>query len=203
MKLNSRGMERQILRWIGLVGACALTGASASLAEPTAHTPRSPHGVVRHEAGSAKSPAGIDSSLQRAFEQAVYRPDRSRNGAVTLENPAQRVSADLTSRGVEVHVARDRAAMLTLAEIERGGHRWKVPPAQPQIAGNRVIVAHGAVTEWFLNRPSGIEQGFTLRSRPEGASADWLTLRLKTEGAVRARAGSDGKSVRLVVQGVS
>lgn len=40
--------------------------------------------------------------------------------------------------------------------------------AAPQASDNRVEYERGPLTEWYLNGPLGLEQGFTLRERPSG-----------------------------------
>src|SRR5437899_4447637 len=56
---------------------------------------------------------------------------------------------------------------LRLARFGREGAVDPVPPAAPRGDGDRVELRHGPLTEWYVvNRPEGIEQGFTIERRP-------------------------------------
>ncbi len=62
--------------------------------------------------------------------------------------------------------------------------------------GNRLAFARSAaVFEWFVNRSEGLQQGWTIVTRPE-ASADWLRLELRVRGDLRPKVGA--KSVDFV-----
>src|SRR6185436_9419192 len=56
---------------------------------------------------------------------------------------------------------------------------------------NRVEYRRGGLTEWYANGPLGLEQGFTLQTRPQGAGP--LTLAQRWSGPLRARA--DGGAI--------
>src|SRR5207248_1855355 len=49
----------------------------------------------------------------------------------------------------------------------------------------------GSVVEWYRNGPLGLEQGFTLRSRPR-SGAGWLTLSERVSGGLVARRTGSG-----------
>ena len=55
--------------------------------------------------------------------------------------------------------------------------------ASPLVYGNRVSYSLGAVREWFVNGPLGLEQGFDVTRRPRGAGAIQLGIAVDgTEG---------------------
>ncbi len=49
----------------------------------------------------------------------------------------------------------------------------RAAPVQPEVNGSRVAYTHGhperGLTEWYVNRKEGLEQGFTVHGRPRGA----------------------------------
>ena len=51
------------------------------------------------------------------------------------------------------------------------------------------------LTEWFINRPSGLEHGFTLERRPAGEGA--LRLDIAIEGDLSPVPGADGQRIEL------
>ncbi len=65
-----------------------------------------------------------------------------------------------------------RCALVAAARRRRGGS--SAPAVAPVMTGQRVEYRRGDVTEWYLNGPLGVEQGFTLAA-PQ-ASGDTLAL---------------------------
>ncbi|MES2466188.1 MAG: hypothetical protein V4675_02710 [Verrucomicrobiota bacterium] len=70
------------------------------------------------------------------------------------------------------------------------GHRAAV-----SIAENRIHYAwDDTLTEWFINDRRGLEQGWTLRTRPAGGEGP-LQLTLQTRGPLRPASGSDPRQL--------
>ncbi len=93
------------------------------------------------------------------------------SGREIATNSAQRMHVSFAGTGVTVLSGRAR---LTLRLLHAGR-------AQPMIDGNRVLYRYNGITQWFVNGPSGLEQGFTV-TRARGANR--LTLALKSTGNV-------------------
>jgi hypothetical protein len=68
----------------------------------------------------------------------------------------------------------------------------------PSAIGSR----QSTITEWYENRPQGIEQGFTINTRPERSvevgGDEPLRLHLEVSGDLRARARDEGQEIELV-----
>ncbi len=61
---------------------------------------------------------------------------------------------------------------------------------------NRLEYTRGDVTEWYLNSLLGMEQGFTLSQRPDGAEDKVsVVLGLNTKGDLTPKDSKDGKSI--------
>ena len=74
------------------------------------------------------------------------------------------------------------------------GYGWSEmrtpPPVAPRAAGARVEFARAALVEWYVNRPSGLEQGFTVAERFDGGDGP-LRFEMAVRGPARlARPGS-------------
>jgi hypothetical protein len=67
--------------------------------------------------------------------------------------------------------------------------------ARPLARANRVEYRRGGTTEWFANGPAGVEQGFTIDSKPAGATDGALTLALGVSGTLTARPSAKGDLV--------
>ena len=74
------------------------------------------------------------------------------------------------------------------------GDAWQsVRPVRPQAAANRVEYPRRGLTEWYVNGPLGVEQGFTLvEAPPRGADGALLTVAVALAGGVTATAEGDG-----------
>jgi phosphodiesterase/alkaline phosphatase D-like protein len=75
---------------------------------------------------------------------------------------------------------------LAVAGLGRGHgpHPAGLGAPRPSTRGRVLALDRGAVREWYVARPGGIEQGFTVWRRPAGGEAS-LRLRLTAAGSVR------------------
>jgi trimeric autotransporter adhesin len=72
-----------------------------------------------------------------------------------------------------------------------------IAQVSPRAMSNRVEYRHGALTEWYVNGPLGLEQGFTIRQPPRGSRRAPLTLALILAGDLTASVDSDGAGLTL------
>src|SRR5579863_7505639 len=85
----------------------------------------------------------------------------SQPGGYTTNGPSQALTVDFTSAGIQVH-SRSAQWGITLRAYGRGSTLDSAQEAVPTASKNRVEYRRGAVTEWYVNGPLGLEQGFTL-----------------------------------------
>jgi hypothetical protein len=116
-------------------------------------------------------------------------------------NPAQHLHVVFARRGVTVVSGGSRVA-IALSAYGYGDLLQPLGSVIPHVSGNRVGYPHRSLTEWFMNGPLGLEQGFDLAGRPSLGSGP-LTLSLMLSGNLypRLRRGSlsltgDGVSLR-------
>jgi len=97
-----------------------------------------------------------------------------------------------------VHIGADAAEWgLALHGWGYGERLRAVTPVQPRAAANRVEYHRGAVTEWYVNGPLGLEQGFIVESAPGERHDAPLTLSLALSGDWQANA--DGEKPTLIL----
>jgi hypothetical protein len=133
-------------------------------------------------------------------DQAVYRV-----AGLRARNPAQRMALRFTRGGVTLSSGRTRLS-LALAGVGRGEELLPARPAAPLAASNRVSYTRGALREWYVNGPAGLEQGFDLARRPAGSGALTLAVALSGASSVRVHDGSallSGPSGTLRYSGLS
>ncbi|MBZ5574863.1 MAG: FG-GAP repeat protein [Acidobacteriia bacterium] len=99
----------------------------------------------------------------------------------------------------------------TGVEVNSGSARWglalrgygyrralhSVARVAPQAAKNRVEYRRGAMTEWYVNGPMGLEQGFTVAERPGKRNGQPLTIVLDTSGNLTTTADDGGRDLEL------
>ena len=86
---------------------------------------------------------------------------------------------------------------LQLTGLGRGARLEAVAPGTAQATANRVEYRRRGLTEWYVNGPLGLEQGFTLERPPAYASGEALVLALQLSGAITAEPDSRGDGVSL------
>ncbi len=123
----------------------------------------------------------------------------------------QNVRAIFAKDGVRVQASGTETSRPTVRlnpiALQRGEESHPLPAAVPKAKGNRVEYARGPVTEWYLNDERGLEQGFTVASRPSTSDSSdasapsdtrrprGLALTLAVSGELRPEAHADGQSV--------
>lgn len=158
---------------------------------------------------------GLYSSLADAFKQArctvnwvdgTSLPDL--HAAYFADNPAQQMGAYFTPAAVHL-TADPRSAEAWAVEIKlvSCGYGDQLAPLLPgtlSVAGNHVEnrrevtgLPGARVTEWYVNKSEGLEQGFTISRRLGSPSSAWLRLALEFDGGMIASMGESGRSIAL------
>jgi hypothetical protein len=147
-----------------------------------------------HGARSAAVPAGARLLVSRTVGAGAREYWVTGTGAgLRARNASQGLTFGFSAAGVVASGSGSRVS-LALQAVGRGTALRSVGSAIPRRARNRVSYDLGEeVTQWFANGPMGLEQGFTLRSRPRDGGGKPLTLQLRLAGrdlrAVIDRAG--------------
>jgi len=116
-------------------------------------------------------------------------------GAFRASNAAQHLHVDFARSGVLLSSARGQLGLRLRAE-GAGGSLRPVGSVEPELErSNRVAYVHEGTTEWYVNGPLGLEQGFSIARAP--ASAGPLTLAIDVSGASRVALAADGQSALL------
>jgi hypothetical protein len=165
----------------GLFGVRALTGSSAAGSAAGARS------VAAH--GLASLPLAARLAVSRGLGADARQFDVHGLSGGGLVAHAGGLSARFAASGVSVTGA-GGALHLALSAIGRGNALRAVGAAAPdRLASNKVGYAHAGVSEWYATGPLGLEQGFTVRTRPAGAGPLLL-------GVGRLPAGVSGRVLR-------
>jgi hypothetical protein len=96
-------------------------------------------------------------------------------------NAAQGLSVHFDAQSVEM---RSSGAnwQLHFSGYGYGDAARETSPVVPQPGANRVEYRRGSLTEWYVNGPIGLEQGFTISERPGKVTGQPLTIALSVSG---------------------
>ncbi len=149
---------------------------------------------------AALKQSGRYESLRSAFREAQHQVEPQGAG-FRLENPENQLQAEFHNDGLTVQHPKGRFG-LRLAAYGHGERLQTPAPASIHAAGTRIEYRRGPLTEWYVNAPQGLEQGFTLRVRPEHPQGGPLKIELAVGGGLQpALAGEhielrrDGRAV--------
>lgn len=123
-------------------------------------------------------PAAAKSNISAALglDTAEYhlRPIKGGFEAANSHGP---LAIRFTARGVSVSSGTASWAM-TLRGYGYGDALKTVSAAPPRANPNRVEYRRHSLTEWYINGPAGLEQGFTIAERPDKSNGQPLTIAL-------------------------
>ena len=137
--------------------------------------------------------ASISSSLGRDTPEYYFRPA---GDGFTAEVRGQSLTTHVSSGGVQVR----RGNLLWKMSLLSCGYSpvaRQVRPARPRPDRNRVVYERGALTEWYVNGPAGVEQGFTLHQAPGQSNGRPLTITLALSGNMAATPGEENRSLQI------
>ena len=104
--------------------------------------------------------------LQAVSEQlpAEWHPRQMHSGEIKMVNPVQRLDARIDRNGVRMTAAKGFTFNMQLTHYGFNGNLQTPKSYHVRINGVRVEVRHDPdLSEWFINTPLGIEQGFYLK----------------------------------------
>jgi hypothetical protein len=137
------------------------------------------------------APPVISATLGRGDPR--YRVESSPRGLRAI-NPAQGTEAIFKVDGVTL-LSRHEQITIRFSGYGREGRLQRAAVVAPVAESNRAEYRRGALTEWYSNGPYGIEQGFSLASRPEARAELPLRIALSVSGMGAAIASDTGAVV--------
>jgi len=142
-------------------------------------------------------PQGAQSKIWAAVGRDIsaYHARATKSG-FEATNSNQKLTTDFTKRGVELHTGNARWRM-TLRGYGYGTALRTAGFVAPRANANRVEYRRGAMTEWYVNGPAGLEQGFTLAEPPGRRRGEPLTIALAVSGDLKATVDRDRAGVTL------
>jgi hypothetical protein len=153
------------------------------------------HGVSHKKEGLSSLPVAAQGPVSAALGAAspAYRIRASGRGFAAA-SPGQHLGARFRDSGVSVSSGSTHVG-LSVGAMGYGNSLSALGEVSPRARGNRVLYARRDLSEWYVNGPIGLEQGFTVRSAPSGRPAGALTLSMALSGNARAALGAGRRSI--------
>jgi len=119
-------------------------------------------------------------------------------------NRAHNLRTFYSESGIRIGPRRGRgdewSVALELKKMGRGASKTPLPRDEtPDVRGPRVEFHRGSVIEWYVNRPVGVEQGFTITQRPAGGGE--LSLYLAVQGNLSPKLVQGGRVISFRSEG--
>ena len=147
------------------------------------------------ESASLSSEAQSSISAMMGRDIPTYQA-KAKRGRIEADNARQKLTANFTVHGVQVFSGRQNWTMV-LQSYGYGDTLQSVIAAAPKASSNRVEYRRGALTEWYLNGPFGLEQGITVQKRPAHADGQPLTVAFAMESNLAVALDGNGKGLTL------
>ena len=213
-----RGVSMAALAVVGALAAVLLMSAgSASASDPPEPTSAAesdgssrdlppPVGSADVQALKERVPSSlfpdITETLQLSGSYEVYRAAADISGEHTyrLENPVHSLGAELSPGGVRISTSEMVEWTWSLKFDGYGRDTFLDDVANPNLTadGGRVEYQYpDGVTEWYVNGPLGLQQGFTFESRPASLVEGPLEVRIAMSSDVTVEVNENGTSAFL------
>jgi FG-GAP repeat len=142
-------------------------------------------------------PAAAQSSISAALggNTADYQIRKTNNG-FEAANFHGGLTTRFTPHGVSVNCGTLHCA-ITVRGYGYGDALESARAVAPHASSNRVEYRRGTLTEWYINGPIGLEQGFTIAERPNKGNGQPLTVALALSEDLSALIDETRTTVRL------
>jgi hypothetical protein len=178
--------------------ALVLGGMLAPAARPTTSAPAPVRAAAARPFHTDEPPAGLSreewSQIRGLVEKGRYhassvaKPGEPK--VLKASNPGQGYVTTFRPEGIEIASrpvrGTDWRVRVRVTGFGPEGDVRPLPVAKPVPESERVVYRRGPVTEWYENRPGGLEQGFTI-AEPEKQTSRPLVLAMAVEGGLRMR----------------
>jgi trimeric autotransporter adhesin len=157
--------------------------------------------LVQH---SVAQKSTVPAELQPALSAAVGRDIPAYHAQPVAEGfeattAHQRLVVHFNSDGVELR-GRNAKWLMQVRGFGYANAMQSVSATAPQANRNRVDYRRGSLTEWYVNGPVGLEQGFTFSEPPRSGSGNLLTIACKLSGNLHAAMESNGDGLSLTAE---
>jgi hypothetical protein len=125
-----------------------------------------------------------------------YRAKPESDGSASFQLKSG-LKATFKSEGLSLLTAGPSHWHLSFRAFGYGDSLRPARPALLQASHNRVEYRRGSLTEWYVNGPLGLEQGFTLSHAPSRPNGTALTIAMTLDPGIKAKLEKESHGVAL------
>ncbi len=147
-------------------------------------------------------PSDWFATITDQIRQSEYHFSEVQSGWLSAPNRAQGLRLNVGDSGLRV-TPRNQSGLtwdvsLRVAGYGREGDVSRVMPTPPTAMGDRVEFVRPGLTEWYVNSPSGIEQGFDLGHSPAArGSSSPLVIEIEVKSGLSVSLSQDSTTLML------
>src|SRR5262245_25192127 len=197
-----------VLTALALIGyRMGRTADRGAVAEESKIVATPPHAMRGRPAIEYLEQSGLHNSLSAAVTAARYGVAERKSGGYEAANPKQNYRIAFKPEGVELNgsggTGRGWRMGMELTAFGYGARKNVVGAAGLKTVGDRIEYERQSrdglwLSEWYVNRAGGLEQGFTIPQAPEKRRAGQkLNLWLRLSGDLKARLTDEGQAILL------
>ena len=142
----------------------------------------------------------VPDDLLAAVNASQHRIEAA-DGGHHADNPANKLQFQFGEEAVNIAPSSPGQSWQLALKLTGYGTPDKIGPVAAatveEKGANRLEYRRGELTEWYENRPEGLEQGFTLAQPPQ-PGAKTVVLDLAVSGGLKPKLAKDGQSVALL-----
>jgi len=150
--------------------------------------------AVRQNMGDLPIEGSYAISASIGHDRVEYH-GRMSGGHIEAENTGNHFTARFGQAGVEI-VAGMKGFSVQPVAWGYGDELALLPEGMPHAVDNMVVSRRSGLTEWYVNGPLGLQQGFTVRQAPQAGRGP-LTIAMALVGAEAGAVDADGRGVML------
>jgi Bacterial Ig-like domain (group 3)/FG-GAP repeat len=180
------------------------TGTGVSVTNAPAQLAKMPATGFGNAKSSSTQPA-LDQPAQSQISATLGKDDSNYHFApqphgFTAENSKHALSAEFTPSAADLRSGNNHWS-IALRGYGYGSELVAINEIMPHANANRLEYLRGGLTEWYVNGPLGLEQGFTLASPPAKSNGEPLTLAFIFSGDLAASVDSGARGLSLKKNG--
>jgi hypothetical protein len=156
-------------------------------------------------AAQQKPNAKLDGMAQAQISASIGKDQSTyhfvaKGNSFSAANARNSLSAEFNSDGVSFRSGNNHLDV-ALRGYGYGDNLVAAEPVAPRAKANRLEYSREGITEWYVNGPVGLEQGFTLATRPRGDDSKPLSLLFTLSGDLTASVEPGARAVGLKKNG--
>ncbi len=142
--------------------------------------------ISAHSKASEKMPMGLMAAVANSLGRDHLSYHIENKSGYVAEVSSQGLSTEFNSSNITIKIDDQKLMNMRLESWGRTGELESADEARISTKANRLEYDRAGISEWYVNSPYGLEQGFTIHERPEGGGTILVNIDVDTAEGVEA-----------------